>query len=125
LFEVGLELEGCLADVVAVCRGESSGEDDGGEVWVREKLGRTCGGCGWKSSGEYPWEIDRGWDRELLGRWKDGPVEILMGSLKVEARRRRGERSGEFWGDAATGEPRAGGVVSSLLVDATVEDVLS
>lgn len=30
---------------------------------------------------------------------KDGSVEILMGSLRVEARLRRGERSGESWGE--------------------------
>jgi len=70
--------------------------------------------------------MDRGRERELVGRWKEGPVAILIGSLKVEARRSRGERSGEFWGLLdATGEPRVGGVVAPLLVDATVDDLLS
>lgn len=42
---------------------------------------------------------ERAWEKEVS-------VEILMGSLKVEERRRRGEgaRSGEGWGERV-GEP--------------------
>lgn len=53
---------------------------------------------------------------------KDGSVEILMGSLKVEERRRRrcGESSGESWGERV-GEPLmekrllAGGLAEAMV----------